>query len=188
MDRQHARKYPVLPNPPPPIANYNGSIDASDRATTKAEWELSKKTFDECINMNSALVTRFLSLINPTFRTCYELTQLSYPNEPFLNVFDLFMQKYRRSNEQDRAHNKLLMYAEWTPTDGFKKLATKINIGVMYPQYLDHPIPDQKMVDTFIMVIMKCGLLNASYAKWHARPDKKKHGPKQQFLEQRGEP
>ena len=79
-------KYPVLPNPPPPIANYNRSIDASDRATTKEEWELSKKTFDECINMNSALVTRFLSFINPTFKTYDELIQLSNPNAPFLNV------------------------------------------------------------------------------------------------------
>ena len=30
------------------------------------------------------------------------------------------------------------------------------------------------MVDTFIMVIMKCGLFNTSYEKWHARPDKNK--------------
>ena len=59
------------------------------------------KTFDECININAALVTRFLPLINPTFKTCYKLTQLSYPNAPFLNVFDFFMQKYKRSNEQD---------------------------------------------------------------------------------------
>ena len=56
--------------------------------------------------MNAALVTRFLSLINPTFKTCYELTQLSYPNAPFLNVFNLFMRKYKISNDQDRAHNK----------------------------------------------------------------------------------
>ena len=113
-------KYPVLPNPPPPIANYNGSIDASDRATTKAEWELSKNTFDECINMNVALVTRFLSLINPTFKTCYERRQLSYPNATFLKKFDFFMRKYKRSNEQERAHNKLRMHADWTPTDGFE--------------------------------------------------------------------
>ena len=44
----------------------------------------------------------------------------------------------------------------------------------MYAQYVDHPIPDQEMVDTFIMVIMKCGLFNTSYEKWHARPDKNK--------------
>ena len=124
--------------------------------------------------MNVALVTRLLSLINPTFKTCYELTQLSYPNAPFLNIFDLFMRKYKRSNEQDRAHNNLLMHAEWTPTDGFKKLVTQINIGVMYAQYVDHPIPDQEMVDTFIMVIIKCGLFNTSYEKWHARPEKNK--------------
>ena len=86
-------QYLVLPIPPSPIANYNGSVDVSDRSTTKAEWELSKNTFDKCINMNSALVTRFMSLINLTFKTCYELTQLSYPNAPFLNVFDLFMRK-----------------------------------------------------------------------------------------------
>ena len=61
-------KYPVLPNPPPPIANYEGSVDASDRTTTKAEWGLSKKNFYKCINMNAALVTRFLSLINLTFK------------------------------------------------------------------------------------------------------------------------
>ena len=30
------------------------------------------------------------------------------------------------------------------------------------------------MVDTFIMVIMKCGLFNTSYEKWHARPEKNK--------------
>ena len=30
-------QYPVLPNPPPPIANYKGSVDASDRATTKTK-------------------------------------------------------------------------------------------------------------------------------------------------------
>ena len=46
MDRGHARTISVLPNPPPQIANYEGSIDASNRATKKAEWELNKKTFD----------------------------------------------------------------------------------------------------------------------------------------------
>ena len=64
-------KYPVLLNPPPPIANYRGNINVIKRATTKAEWELSKKHFDESINMNAAMVTRFLYLINPTFKTCY---------------------------------------------------------------------------------------------------------------------
>ena len=38
-------QYPFLLNPPPPIANYEGTVDASDRATTKAEWELSKTNF-----------------------------------------------------------------------------------------------------------------------------------------------
>ena len=38
-------KYPVLPNPPPPITNYEGAVDANDRATTKDEWELCKKNF-----------------------------------------------------------------------------------------------------------------------------------------------
>ena len=66
------------------------------------------------------------------------------------------------------------MHAEWTPTDGFKKPVTQINIGVMYAQYVNHPIPDQEMVDTFIMVVMKCGLFNTSCEKWHARPDKNK--------------
>ena len=36
-------QYPVLPNPPPPIANYEVAVDAIDRSTTKAEWELSKE-------------------------------------------------------------------------------------------------------------------------------------------------
>ena len=84
------------------------------------------------------------------------------------------MQRYKRINEQDRAHNKLLMHAEWTPTDRFEKLVTQINIGVMYYQYVNHPIPDQEIVDTFIMVIMKCGIFNTSYEKWHARPNKNK--------------
>ena len=132
--------------------------------------------------MNAALVTSFLSLINSTFKTCYELTQLSYPNSPFLNVFDLFMRKYKRSNEQDRSQNKLLMHAEWTPTDGFEKLVTQINIGVMYAQNVDHPIPDQEMVDTFIMVIMKCGLFNTSYKHGTRGQKKTKNGPKQQFF------
>ena len=44
----------------------------------------------------------------------------------------------------------------------------------MYAQYVDHPIQDQEMIDTFIMVIMKCGLFNTFYGKWHARPDKNK--------------
>ena len=57
---------------------------------------------------------------------------------------------------------------------GSKKLVTQINMGVMYAQYVDHPIPDQEMVDTFIMVIMKCDLFNTSYEKWHVRPDKNK--------------
>ena len=88
-------KYPVLLNPPPLIADYEVSVDVSDRDTTKAEWGISKKTFDEC-----------------TFKTCYELTQLSYPNVPFLSIFDFFVRKYKRSNDQDRAQNKLLMHAK----------------------------------------------------------------------------
>ena len=44
----------------------------------------------------------------------------------------------------------------------------------MYAQYVDHPRPDQEMLDTFIMATMKCGLFNTSYENWHARPDKNK--------------
>ena len=66
------------------------------------------------------------------------------------------------------------MHAKLTPTDGFEKLVTQINMSVMYAQYINHPIPDQEMVDTFIMVIMKCDLFNTSYEKWHVRPDKNK--------------
>ena len=84
------------------------------------------------------------------------------------------MQIYKRNNEQERAQNELLMHAEWTFTYGFEKLVTQINIGVMYAQYIDHPIPDQEMVYTFIVVIMKCGLFNTYYEKWHARPEKNK--------------
>ena len=84
------------------------------------------------------------------------------------------MRKYKRSNEKDPANNKLLMHAEWTPTDGFKKLVSQINIVVMYNQYVDHPIPEQEMVDIFIMVIMKCGLFITSCEKWYGRLDKNK--------------
>ena len=66
------------------------------------------------------------------------------------------------------------MHAKWTPTDGFEKLFTQINIGVMCAQYVNRPIQDQELLDIFIVVIMKCGLLNTSYEKWHARPKKKK--------------
>ena len=76
----------------------------------------------------------------------------------------------------------ILMHVEWTPTDGFEKLVTQINIGVMYAQYVDHPIPEQDMVDTFIMVIMKCGLFNTSYENGMQGQTKTKHGPKQQFF------
>ena len=43
----------------------------------------------------------------------------------------------------------------------------------MYSQYVDYPIPDQEMVDKFIMVIMKCGLFNTSYEKGMRIPTKK---------------
>ena len=84
------------------------------------------------------------------------------------------MRKYKRSNEQGRAHNKLLMHAKWTPTDGLEKLVTQINTGVMYAQYVDHPIPYKEMVHTFIMVIMDYGLFNTSYKKWRASPKNNK--------------
>ena len=44
----------------------------------------------------------------------------------------------------------------------------------MYAQYVNHPIPGKEMVDTVIMVILKYGLFNTSYEKWHARTDKNK--------------
>ena len=66
------------------------------------------------------------------------------------------------------------MHAEWAPTYGFEKLVTQINIGVMYAQNVNHPIPYQEMVDTFIMVIIKYVLFNTSYEKWYARPEKNK--------------
>ena len=93
--------------------------------------------------------------------------------------FDFFMQKYKRSNEQERAHNKLLMHAKWTPTDGFEKLVTQINIGVMYAQYVDRPIPDQEMVDTFIMVIMNVAYSTHPMKNGMRGQTKTKHGPKQ---------
>ena len=80
------------------------------------------------------------------------------------------------------------MHAEWKPTDRLEKLVTQINIGVIYAQYVNYLIPDQEMVDTFIMLIMKCDLFNKSYEKWHARPNKNKHERSNSFLERGGEP
>ena len=58
----------------------------------------------------------------------------------------------------------------------------------MYAQYVDHPIPDQNMVNIFIIVVMKCILFNTSYEKLHARLDQKNRDRSNSFLERGGKP
>ena len=79
------------------------------------------------------------------------------------------------------------MHAEWTPIDTFEKTGhTDKYIGVIYAQYVNRIIPDQEMVDTFIMFLMECDLFNASYEKWHARTDENKTWTQSKIFLERG--
>lgn len=151
------------------IPNLDEAIDAADRETIRVEWQLQNKTHQDVKNMNAALVSRFLSLIEPMYKMEYETALLSTPNPTFLTAFQHFVDAYGQVDSAERLANRKRMGRQWNPATGFEAFIQQITDGIEYAAYAQGPIADSDIVDIAEYVMRECGQYPDIFEKWSER-------------------
>jgi hypothetical protein len=83
--------YPAVPEYPGRTPSYLDPSTAGERATLKQEWEYALMRHNNCLNMNAALKSRFLSLINANIVDTYKSAAgFLAPNCAYINLLAWF--------------------------------------------------------------------------------------------------
>ena len=104
---QYANEAYPLPHVDP--GNWGGAEEntALGRQAAKAVWDQENTNFWDTVNMNRALVNRFLALLDPAIVPVqsFQSALLKNPNMVFGRVFQWFLERYGHSNEAERFEN-----------------------------------------------------------------------------------
>ena len=168
--------YPQTPPHPGQVLHYPAGSSTAECANLKAIYEWHMKNHMDPQEMDTSLVTHFLTLIPLHNKTEYQTRKLSNPNESFLQCVMWFTEKYGDTAEPEREDNRNRMKKTWQLHDGWLQLQQQIEEGQVFAAVIGQPIPDTDAVDMAITVLMKTGLFPAAYEEWHARPDGTKPG------------
>ena len=170
-----AEMYPSVPNHPGRTPAYTATSTPGERANVKQEWEYALMRHNNCLNMNAALKSRFLSLIDANIVDTYKSAAgILAPNCAYIELLAWFTSRYATSNEADRSQNKVQMETPWNPGDGFEALITKINEGMIFADIAGYPIEASEVVDVAIRVAMRSGIFAMTYKAWHQRQNNAK--------------
>ena len=88
---------------------------------------------NNCLHMNAALKSCFLSLIDANIVDTYKnAAGILSPNCAYIQHLNWFTTQYATSNKADRSQNKVQMETTWNPGDGSEALISKINKGIIF--------------------------------------------------------
>ena len=97
-----ADPYPEVPAHSGHTHVYGNTSTAGERANIKQEWEYALMQHNNCLNMNMALKSCFLSLININITDIYKnAAGILNPNCAYIQLLDWFTTRYASSNEAD---------------------------------------------------------------------------------------
>ena len=124
--------------------------------------------------MNIALVDRFLSLMEETYTKDFTDMRITNPDIQFCEWLAYFVDKYRETNESERATNNTRMKTSWSLQDGFEKMQLRIEDGNIYAMFAGQPISNSEVVNIDISVIGQTGMFGDKYEQWHEWADDSK--------------
>ena len=88
-------------------------------------------THNNCLNMNAALKSRFLSLIDSMIVKTYKnAADILNPNCAYIQLLNWFTMQYATSNEADCSQNKVQMETTWNTGDGFEARIAKTSLAI----------------------------------------------------------
>ena len=84
-----AEAYPVVPDHPGCTPTYSPQNTPGERAILKQEWEYALMRHKNCLNMNAALQSRFISLIDANIVDTYKnAAGIVSPNCAYIQLLD----------------------------------------------------------------------------------------------------
>jgi hypothetical protein len=130
---------------------------------------------NNCLNINAALKSRFLSLIDANIVDTYKSAAgILAPNCAYIELLAWFTTQHETSNKADCNQTKVQMESPWNPGDGFETLITQINEGIIFADIVGYPIKATEVVDMAICVAMRSGIFTMTYKAWHQRQSNEK--------------
>ena len=95
-----ADPYPAVPAHPGHMPVYVDPSMAGERANIKQEWEYALMRHNNCLNMNAALKSCFLSLIDSNIVDTYKnVAGILNPNCAYIQLLDWFTTRYATLNK-----------------------------------------------------------------------------------------
>ena len=134
--------YPADPMDPGFVPAVNPNFSPVEADNYKSQWAYVKTVYEDFRTMNSALIDRFLSLMDPTYTTDFTYARVTHPTLQFRDCFTYFIGRYGATNETERSENRERMKAPWTLQEGWERLQKQIDDGHIYSLFANHPIQD----------------------------------------------
>ena len=144
---------PINPGEGPTYDN----MDLDNNATARDAWERKYMFYIEDKHMDRALCKLFLSLVSPEIQRTFEEEMMANPNMKFEDMAASFWGTYGRVTEEEVKDNKDRLTTAWQPHQGFEALVAQIETCLVYSHFAKKLIPDEELIDAFIIVIKKTG-------------------------------
>ena len=120
------------------------------------------------MHMNKALTERFLSIFANKHRRGYNSTIVSDPNRTFGHTFTHFFEQFGIRDEAEIEQNRDNMRKPWNIADGWEVLKDRFDDGIAYAVFADTTINAVDALNMLIHVLLKSGVFQTQYEKWHA--------------------
>ena len=98
----------------------------AEREHTNLTWQAQKAENENIANMNKALLTMFLAVIQPAYKKSTKRDLIGRVSQKFSDVFDMLLTKYGKVKPMDLEANRDRMKAEWDPEMPIETLFGKI--------------------------------------------------------------
>ena len=163
-------RYPdplTYPGDAPPYDDNDSAVANTNICET---WKSHQKDYTECMYMNKALTSRFLSIFANKHRGGYNATIVSEPNRAFGNTSAHFYKQFGMRDEAGIKQNRDNMLNPWNVTDRWEVLKDRFDNEITYAVFADATISAADVLNMLISVLVKTRVLQAQYEEWHPLP------------------
>ena len=122
-------------------------------------------------NMTELLTNKFLATIEDDYKKSFISDLVGQTDQTFLQIFQVFLQKYGKFEPLDIEKNLDRMKAPWDPSIPIETLFSQINDAAESAIYAQHPITDKGKVQAGEILILKTGAFIQDYKDWRTHED-----------------
>jgi hypothetical protein len=143
-------------------------MNAGARDRVKLEWQANIIENNNIDNMNEALISLFLSTIEPAFRKHLDHDLVGRTASNFWTIFDSFLTKYGKVTPINLENKKDRMRAPYNAETPIETLFGQINDANEYSIFAKKPMQESDLIQAGEVLILRAGAFASEYKDWRS--------------------